>query len=57
MPKSILEADFKYVQAKDSTVDRLRERFAQIRAELEATKREQEEKVSEIKPRLKARNA
>lgn len=52
--KSILDQSFKYVQAKDSTVERLRERFAQIRAEIEANKQEAEIKV---KPLLKLKRA
>lgn len=48
--KSILDKSFVYVQAKDSTVDRLKERFQQIREEIEATRKEAEAKV---KPMVK----
>ena len=55
--RSILDKRFKYVAAKDSTVERLRERFQQIREEIEANRKEAEAKVSTIKPKLKARTA
>ena len=55
--KSILDRNFIYVPSKDQTVDRLKERFQQIRDEIEANKKEATEKVSAIKPRVKARTA
>ena len=48
MIRSILDPKFEYVQAKDSTVERLKERFAQIRAEIEANKAEAEAKVKPL---------
>lgn len=55
--KSCLDRDFVYVKAAEQTVERLRERFKEIRAEIEARKKETEAKVADIKPRVKARTA
>ena len=44
MTKSILDPKFKYDPSSQSTADRLRERFAEIRAELEAKQKEEEAK-------------
>lgn len=53
--KSILERDFVYVPAKDQTVEYLREKFDAIRARIEAERKAANEKVSEIKPRMRAK--
>ena len=46
--RSILDPKFKYVPSSQSTADRLRERFAEIRAELEAKQKEEEAKKHSI---------
>jgi uncharacterized protein YdhG (YjbR/CyaY superfamily) len=55
--KHVYDKGFRYTPVAEQGVDYLRQRFAQIRAEIEANKREAEEKVSTIKPKLKARTA
>ena len=50
MIRSILDPKFKYVAAKDQTVEMLREKFDRIRAEIEANRKEAEAKV---KPMVK----
>lgn len=52
--KSILDKNFKYVPAAATDI---KATFAKIKAEQEANRKEQEEKVSAIKPRVKARTA
>lgn len=51
--KSILDPDFRYVHSKDSTVERLRERFKQIREEKE---KELQEKESKVKPLVRPKH-
>lgn len=48
MPKSILDPDFRYVAAKDQTVEHLRARFKYHREQIEKRKQEQEAKVKPI---------
>ena len=48
MTKSILDPSFKYVPSSQSTADRLRERFKEIREELEAKQKEEEAKKHSI---------
>ena len=54
MTKSILDPEFEYVHSSKSTADRLRERFKEIRGQIEA---DMKAKESKIKPLIKIKRS
>lgn len=54
--KSLLDPGFSYVQLKDQGPDYLRERMKMYREREEKRAKDQAEKVSEIKPKLRAKH-
>jgi hypothetical protein len=53
--KHVYDKGFVYTPAAQTSVDYLKERFAQIRQEIEANRKEAEAKVSTFKPKLRAK--
>ena len=53
----ILDKAFKYTPVSEQGPDYLRRKFARLIAEQKANAKEAEQKVEQMKPRIKARNA